>query len=61
MGPLIKLYQKCKEGDIMKGVTIADGCVIAANSVVTKSMAEENALIAGNSAKIIKKDILWEI
>ncbi|MEY4455854.1 MAG: hypothetical protein RLY15_118 [Bacteroidota bacterium] len=46
---------------ILKGVSIADGCVIAANSIVTKSVTEQNVLIAGNPAKIIKSEIQWEI
>ena len=46
---------------ILKGVSIADGCVIAANSIVTKSVTEQNVLIAGNPAKIIKREIQWEI
>jgi acetyltransferase-like isoleucine patch superfamily enzyme len=46
---------------ILKGVYIADGCVIAANSIVTKSVTEQNVLIAGNPAKIIKREIQWEI
>jgi acetyltransferase-like isoleucine patch superfamily enzyme len=46
---------------IMKGVSIADGCVIAANSVVTRSVEEKNILLAGHPAKIIKREIEWKI
>lgn len=38
---------------ILGGVKIADGCVIGAGSVVTKSMSE-NAIIVGNPATAIK-------
>jgi len=46
---------------IMKGISIADGCVIAANSIVTKSVEEQNVLIAGHPAKIIKREVEWKI
>ena len=45
---------------IYKGVNIPNGCVIASNSVVKSSFFEDNLLIAGNPAEIIKKDINWK-
>jgi len=48
----------CKS-TILKGVTIGDGSVIAANSVVTKDVPPK-ALVGGIPSKIIKKDIEWE-
>lgn len=41
---------------ICKGVTIGDNAVIAANSVVTKSVPA-NAIAAGNPARIVKENI----
>lgn len=38
---------------IMKGVTICDGAVVGAGSVVTKDVPA-NAIVAGNPAKVIK-------
>lgn len=44
---------------ILKGVTIGDGSVIAAGSVVTKDVPS-NCLAGGNPAKIIKEYIEWK-
>ncbi|MCK9157048.1 MAG: acyltransferase [Paludibacteraceae bacterium] len=46
---------------ILKGVFIKGDSVVAAKSVVTKSILESNCLIAGNPAKIVKKPIDWNI
>ena len=43
---------------ILKGVTIGEGAVIAANSVVTKDVPA-HAIVAGNPAKIIRNKINW--
>ena len=43
---------------ILKGVTIGDGAVIAANSVVTKDVPP-NTLVGGIPAKVIKENIKW--
>lgn len=60
------LYGKIVIGDncfigahaiIMYGVTIADNVIIAAGSVVTKSVNESKVIVAGNPAKIIGN---WE-
>jgi acetyltransferase-like isoleucine patch superfamily enzyme len=45
---------------IYKGVNIPNGCVIASNSVVKSSFFEENTLIAGNPAVVIKKNVTWK-
>ena len=43
-------------------ITIADGCYIGANSVVTKSCYEKNAVLVGAPARIIKYEqkCWWE-
>lgn len=39
---------------ILKGVTIGDGSIIAANSVVTKDVPA-NCIVAGNPARVVKR------
>ncbi|OHD14696.1 MAG: hypothetical protein A2086_16810 [Spirochaetes bacterium GWD1_27_9] len=43
---------------ILKGVEIEDGSIVAAGSVVTKSIPT-NCVAGGNPAKIIKKNVTW--
>lgn len=43
---------------ILKGVTIGDGAIIAANAVVTKDVPP-HSIVAGNPAKVIRDNINW--
>lgn len=43
---------------IMKGVTIGNGAVIAANSVVTSNIPA-HAMASGNPAKVVAENIIW--
>lgn len=47
---------------ILKGVSVANHCVISANSTITRSFTEEHCIIGGSGkeAKIIKTGIDWE-
>lgn len=57
-GPAIKIGDNCWIGSgsiILPGVELANHIVIAAGSVVNKSFTEDNLLIGGIPAKIIKK------
>ena len=49
------------DSKILKGTFIKKGCVIGANSLVTSKVYEENSLIVGNPAKIIKNNISWNL
>ncbi len=44
---------------LLKGVRIADGCVVAAGSVVTGQFDEPRTLIGGNPARVLKRDVSW--
>lgn len=48
-----------KNAIILKGVTIGEGAVIAAGSVVVKDIPSKT-LVAGNPAKVIKENIEWK-
>lgn len=43
---------------ILKGVSIADGVILASRSLVTKSLEKSQTVYA--SSKIIKSDVRWE-
>ncbi len=45
---------------ILKGSRIGDNSIVGTRSVVTKSFPQEGVVVAGNPAKIIKKDIHWK-
>lgn len=45
---------------VLKGVTIGNGAVIAAGSIVSKDVPA-NAVVAGSPAKVIKENINWEL
>lgn len=44
---------------LLKGAKIPGGSVIGAGSIVTKQFTEENVILAGVPAKIVKQDIVW--
>lgn len=44
---------------IHQGTVIADGCVVAANSVVRGLFTQPNCLLGGNPAKVIRENISW--
>ncbi len=48
-----------KNSLILKGVSIGDGSIIAAGSVVTKNVPE-HVIVAGNPARVIKENVSWK-
>jgi len=45
---------------LLKRSVIPDGCVVASGAVVTKPFDQQDALIAGNPARVIRANIKWE-
>lgn len=48
----------CSGCTIMPGVTVGEGCVVAANSTVTKDVPP-HSLVGGTPAKVIKENVEW--
>jgi acetyltransferase-like isoleucine patch superfamily enzyme len=45
---------------LLKGITIADGNIIGANTIINKSTLKKNKVIVGNPARVIDKNVEWE-
>ena len=45
---------------LLKNAQIPRGSIVGAGSVVTKKFTEENSLLAGNPAKIIRRNVKWD-
>ncbi len=45
---------------VLSGSRIPNGCVVAAGSVVSKAFEQENCLIGGNPAKVIRENVTWD-
>lgn len=59
----IKIGRHCWIGEhcrLTKHASLADNTIVACSSVITKPFTEEYTVIAGNPAKIVKKNIDWE-
>ena len=49
-----------KDSKIGKNVRIVDNSIIGWGSIVTRSVEESNVVIAGNPAKVVKRNINWD-
>lgn len=45
---------------ILKGAVIPNGCVVAANSMVTKALSGEKSIFGGNPLRVLKSGISWK-
>ena len=45
---------------ILKNSFIADNCIIGADSIITKKFTEQNCILAGVPAKVVRRNIDWK-
>jgi len=45
---------------LLKGSRIADDCIVGAGSIVTGAFDEGRCALAGNPAKVLRKDVFWK-
>lgn len=45
---------------ITKNANLPDNTIVGTGSIVTKQFTEKNTIIAGNPAKVIKRNIIWD-
>lgn len=45
---------------ILKGVNIADGCIVGAGSVLTKKYNDKNVVLVGNPPRVVKRNVYWD-
>ena len=50
----------CSYSDLLKGSAIGNDCVVAWRSCVLNSIAQNNVLIGGSPAKVLRTNIDWE-
>ena len=49
-----------RHASVHKGAIVPDGCIVGANSFVTKAFRENNVILAGTPAKVVRRNIRWE-
>ena len=50
----------CANTSLMKNTIIPNGCIVANGAIVTKEFTEENCILAGIPAKIVKTNVSWD-
>jgi len=51
----------CKDFTVLKGAKIGNDSVVGTKSVVTSGTYESNVVLAGNPAKVVKRNITWDM
>lgn len=55
-----KVWLAC-QCTLLKGTEIGSNCVVGANSLLNKKYTEDNVIIAGSPARVVKKISGWEL
>ena len=45
---------------VLKGTELPDGSIVGAGSIISRKFKEDNCIIAGNPATIIKRQVFWK-
>lgn len=45
---------------VTKGVSIADGTVVAAGSIVSRNIVEPNCVVGKNPMQVLRRDVTWQ-
>ncbi len=45
--------------NLLGGATIPDNCIVGTGSITSHKFTEANCIIAGNPAKVIRKNVVW--
>lgn len=51
----------CAKNTILKGTVISNNSILGSDSKISSKIYDENVLIAGNPAKVVKKNITWQL
>jgi acetyltransferase-like isoleucine patch superfamily enzyme len=51
----------CRNAVVLKNVKLAQNTIVALGAIVSKSVEEPNTVVAGNPAKIVKRNVNWAV
>ena len=52
--------EKTREVTVLKGSEVPNNTTVAFRAIVTKKFTEENTILAGAPAKVVKNNVNWE-
>lgn len=47
----------CTRSVILKGAVVPNGCIVGAGALISRKFTEENSIIAGNPAQVVKSGV----